>query len=414
MSSAKPFPIPRELVWKAYKQVKEKGGAPGIDKESIEAFDADLSNNLYKLWNRMASGSYFPPKVRGVSIPKKSGGSRLLGIPTVADRIAQTVVKLTCEPQLEPIFHSNSFGYRPGRSAHDAIAITRERCWKYPWVVEFDIKGLFDNIDHELLMRAVRKHINSQWVLIYIERWLKAAIVLPDGSVEMRNQGTPQGGVISPVLANLFLHYAFDLWMDRTFPHVPFCRYADDGLMHCTSRKQAEYVLSQLKGRLLECKLEIHPAKSGIVHCKTEGRPNQMARLSFDFLGFQFCPRVAKRKDGRQFQNFSPGVSRGALKSMKQTVRRWKLQLRHTSSIQELAKSINPVLRGWSQYYGAFYKSALRTLWRNVNDYLARWVTRKYRRFKRHKVKAINYLAAIARDKPRLFVHWQLGRMPGT
>ena len=414
MSSTKPFPIPQEVVWKAYKQVKAKGGAPGVDRESIEAFDADLSNNLYKLWNRMASGSYFPPGVRGVSIPKKNGGSRLLGIPTVTDRIAQTVVKLICEPQLDPIFHENSFGYRPGRSAHDAIAITRERCWKYPWVVEFDIKGLFDNIDHELLMRAVRKHINSPWVLIYIERWLKAAMILYDGSVKVRNQGTPQGGVISPVLANLFLHYAFDLWMERTFPRVAFCRYADDGLMHCTSRKQAQYVLDRLKDRLAECKLEIQPAKSGIVYCKTSRMPNQAARLSFDFLGFQFCPRVAKGKDGRQFQNFGPGVSRVSLKAMKQTVRRWKLQLRHTSSIQELAKSINPVLRGWSHYYGRFYKSALRSLWRNVNDYLSRWVMRKYRRFKRHRVKAINYLAAIARDKPTLFVHWQLGRIPGA
>jgi len=171
---AKPYKIPKRLVWQAYLSVKANGGSAGVDRESLEKFEGNLSNNLYKLWNRMCSGSYFPPPVKAVPILKKTGGVRILGVPTVSDRIAQTVVKQLLEPVIDPIFHANSYGYRPGRSAHDAVAMVRRRSWEYDWVIGFIIKGLFDNIDHSLLMRVLRRHCKTPWVLMYVERWLKA------------------------------------------------------------------------------------------------------------------------------------------------------------------------------------------------------------------------------------------------
>ena len=409
----KPYSIPKELIVKAYKKVKSNRGTYGIDKESLEYFEKDLKNNLYKIWNRMSSGSYLPPEVRGVPIPKKSGGLRMLGIPTVADRIAQAVVKLVLEPLLEPIFHENSYGYRPGRNALDALEIVRERCWMNPWVVEFDIKGLFDNIDHELLMKALRKHCNIPWVILYIERWLKAAMIGRDGIKQERNLGTPQGGVISPLLSNLFLHYVFDKWVEKHLSTIQFCRYADDGLLHCKSLKQAEFTLQRVAQRFKECKLAIHPDKSKVIYCKNGKRQEKYANISFTFLGYTFKPRCARNSQGIRYLNFSPGVSQMALKAMKQRLRKWKLQLRSESSLEEIAKSINPVLRGWEQYYGRFCKSAMKSVWKNVNWYLCRWVTRKYRTYRRCNTQANRYMQRIARSKPDLFVHWKLGYSPG-
>ena len=299
MDAAKPFAIPKQLVWQAYLEVKSKGGAAGVDHESLEDFERNLKKNLYRIWNRMSSGSYFPPAVKAVPIPKKSGGTRILGVPTVSDRIAQTVVKLLLEPILEPVFDENSFGYRPGKSAHDAIAVTRKRCWQYDWVVEFDIRGLFDNINHDMLMKALRHHCDCRWVLLYVERWLKAPLQQRDGSLTARDKGTPQGGVVSPILANLFLHYAFDAWVRRRMPRIPFCRYADDGLLHCKSRRQAEYVMRAISKRFRECGLEIHPDKSCIVYCKDVNRQEEYPRISFTFLGYTFRPRrcVDKKRD---------------------------------------------------------------------------------------------------------------------
>lgn len=259
----KPYQIPKALVWEAYKRVKANGGAAGVDKESIEVFEGKLGDNLYKLWNRLCSGSYFPPPVKGVPIPKKSGGVRMLGVPTVADRVAQTVVKLVLEPVLEPLFHCNSYGYRPGRSALDAVALVRQRSWEYNWVVEYDIKGLFDNIDHELLLRALRKHCQTPWVLLYVDRWLKAPMEGEDGKLVERTRGTPQGGVVSPLLANLFLHYALDVWITRNMRSVRICRYADDGVIHCKSEEQAKLVMRKVKERLRDCKLEMHRRRAG-------------------------------------------------------------------------------------------------------------------------------------------------------
>ena len=318
MKAAKPFEISKKLVWQAYLEVKAKGGSAGIDQESIEDFERNLKDNLYRLWNRMSSGSYFPPAVKGVPIPKKSGGERLLGVPTVSDRVAQTVVKMQLEPLLEPVFDETSFGYRPGKSPHDAIAITRMRCWKYDWIVEFDIKGLFDNIDHELLMKALRHHCNCQWMLLYIERWLKAPLQNYDGSIITRDKGTPQGGVVSPILANLFLHYAFDAWIKREMPDILFCRYADDGLLHCRTQRQAEYVLKRIEQRFHDCGLAIHPDKSGIIYCKDKNRKGRFERISFDFLGYTFKPRRCVNKQGLVHPNFLPAISRASKKVINQ------------------------------------------------------------------------------------------------
>src|SRR6202171_6449679 len=266
VDEAKPFKIPKREVWEAFKRVKANQGAAGVDGQSIAEFEANLSGNLYKLWNRLSSGSYFPPPVRRVDIPKASGGTRPLGIPTVADRVAQEVVRRYLEPCLEPVFHADSYGYRPGRSAIDEVRTGRQLCWRYDWVLDIDIKAFFDSIDHALLLRAVRRHTGCPWVLLYAERWLKAPMQREDGVIEPRDAGTPQGGVISPILANLFLHYAFDVWMARTWPAVPFERYADDAICHCRTREEAEALQAAIKERFAACRLVLHPQKTKIVY----------------------------------------------------------------------------------------------------------------------------------------------------
>ena len=320
MDKTKSYEISKHVVLEAFKRVKANKGAAGIDDESLEAFEANLKNNLYKIWNRMSSGSYFPPPVKAVEIPKKSGGKRVLGVPSVADRVAQMVAKIYFEPTVEPHFHPDSYAYRPGKSAHDALAVTRQRCWQYDWVLEFDIKGLFDNIDHELLMKAVGKHTDEAWVILYIQRWLKAPFQKPDGTVIERTKGTPQGGVISPVLANLFLHYAFDVWMTTEHPNKPLARYADDGIAHCSSLSEAEALMENLKQRFKECGLELHPEKTRIVYCKDDDRENDYPETSFDFLGYTFRPRRSKNWQGKYFINFTPAVSNKAKKAMRQTI----------------------------------------------------------------------------------------------
>lgn len=413
MSEAKPFSIPKFLVWQAYLAVKSKGGgAAGVDDQSLESFECDLKNNLYRIWNRMCSGSYFPPPVKAVPIPKKSGGTRILGIPTISDRIAQTVVKMVLEPKLEPVFDEDSYGYRPGRSAHDAIAVTRKRCWRYDWVVEFDIRGLFDNINHDLLMKALRFHCKCRWVLLYVERWLRASMQQPDGRLTERHQGTPQGGVVSPVLANLFLHYAFDAWVRRELPRIPFCRYADDGLLHCRSRRQAEYVMKRITERFVECGLEIHSDKSSIVYCQDRNRTEQHAKISFDFLGYTFRPRRCYDRHGNVFPNFLPAISRRSQKEMNRRIRSWHLQLKNEKSLSEISRMFNPILKGWLNYFGRFYPSALRQIWRNVNRYLVRWVRRKLKRFSKRRQRAKRHLDRLALANPNLFVHWKLGVYP--
>lgn len=411
MDKAKPFCISKWEVWEAYKRVRANQGAAGVDGQSIAEFEEDLKDNLFKIWNRMSSGSYFPPPVRRVDIPKDNGGTRPLGIPTVADRIAQTVVKRYLEPILEEHFHPDSYGYRPGKSAIEAIGVARQRCWRNAWVLDLDIKGFFDNIDHGLLMQAVRKHTDSKWVLLYIERWLKAPVQLDDGSLDHRDKGTPQGGVISPLLANLFLHYAFDKWMSRKYPMIPFERYADDGICHCRSKTEAEGLRESIEWRFAECGLELNLRKTKIVYCKNDNRRGDYPEQKFDFLGYTFRPRRAKSCQGTYFVGFMPAISNKATKSICNTMRQWKLHRRSDKSLDELAQRINPVLRGWINYYGYFYKSALYRTFQHLNNILARWASRKYKRLKGHKRRAFLWLQCIARRQPRLFVHWQLSQV---
>ncbi len=394
---------------RAFKLVKANAGSSGVDLQSLEDFERNLKDNLYKLWNRMSSGSYIPSPVMAVPIPKKSGGMRILGIPTVNDRIAQMVVKLIFEPEVEKYFLPDSYGYRPNKSALDAVEVTRRRCWRYNWVLEFDIKRLFDNIPHELLMKAVRKHTENKWVTLYIERCLKAPMQQQGGSITARLQGTPQGGVISPVLSNLFLHYVFDKWMQHHHASTPWCRYADDGLVHCETEKQAQELLRALRIRFVECGLEIHPEKTKIVYCKDGRRRGRYPNTSFDFLGYTFRARAVSDKHGKMFTGFNPAVSKTTLKSMRATIRKLNWRNRADLSLKEIARQYNPVLQGWLNYYGRYYRSALYPLWRHFNKTLVCWAMRKYKPLRKRKKKAVIFLEKIAEREPGLFVHWRNG-----
>lgn len=412
LKKAKSFEISQKVLMEAWKQVKANQGAAGVDKQSIAEFEKNTRNNLYTIWNRMSSGSYMPPPVRTVAIPKKLGGERMLGIPSVSDRVAQTVWKLYFEPMVEPNFHKDSYGYRPGKSALDAVEVTRTRCRTYQWVLEFDVKGLFDNIDHELLMKTVRWHTKNRWLLLYVERWLKAPFHKDDGALIERTKGTPQGGVVSPILANLFLHYVFDLWMKRNYPMLPFCRYADDGIVHCRSELEAWALKKRLEDRFRECKLELHPVKTRIVYCKSSNHRQDYPVVNFDFLGFTFRPRFAKSREGKYFIAFSPAVSSAAGKAMRQQSRRWNLHRRTDLSLEDLSKRFSPVIRGWINYYGRFYRSALYPTLRHLNDILVRWAMRKFKRLRHHLTKAVLWLGRIAKRQPQLFPHWQFGARP--
>lgn len=413
VSEAKPFSISKWEVWDAYQQVKVNQGAAGIDEQSIAEFEEHLKDNLYKLWNRMSSGSYFPPPVRTVKIPKTGGGERKLGIPTVADRVAQTVVKRRLEPWVEPLFHSSSFGYRPCRSALDAVGQARRHCWDYDWVLDLDVRGFFDNIDWELMMKAVRKHAQEPWVVLYIERWLKAP-AQEDGTLVERTSGTPQGGVISPLLANLFLHYAFDVWMARQYPHLPFERYADDAIVHCRTKREAEEVWGAIADRLKACRLELHPEKTKVVYCKDDDRRGNYPMQKFDFLGYTFRPRRSKNHRGKFFINFTPAVADKAAKAIRAEIRSWHLPKRSDKSIEDLSRMFNPIVRGWLQYYGRYYRSAMYPSMRQLDRALTRWASRKYKKLRRHKRRAAHWIARISRRAPQLFAHWQMGVRRGS
>jgi len=414
LDKARSWSIPKLYVWDAYKRVKANRGAAGVDDQTIEEFERDLANNLYKLWNRMSSGSYFPPPVKRVNIEKRGGGFRPLGIPTVSDRIAQAVVKGYLEPELEKHFHPDSYGYRPGKSALDAVGVARERCWRYAWVLDLDIKSYFDTISHELLLRAVRKHTDCPWVLLYIERWLKAPVQLEDGTLEPRERGTPQGSVISPLLSNLFLHYTFDRWMARNYPDIPFERFADDALCHCASEARAKTLKEALEKRFDECGLQLHPEKTKIVYCKDDDRRGNSKNESFDFLGYSFRARRSKNRFGKFFVNFSPAVSNAATKAIREEIRRWQLRCRIDKWIDDLARMFNPVIRGWITYYGRYYKSALYPTFRYLDQCLANWAMAKYKRLRRHRQRAGHWVSKTASRDPLLFAHWPLLRRAAT
>jgi RNA-directed DNA polymerase len=404
----KPFEIGKRLIYEAWEKVRANKGAPGVDAVSIGLFEEQLKDNLYKLWNRMSSGSYFPGPVRGVEIPKDGGvGVRLLGVPNTADRVAQTAAAMLLEARLERVFHRDSYGCRPGRSAHQALAACRRRCWEKDWVLDIDVRAFFDSVPHSLLLKAVAHHTSERWVLLCISRWLKAPIQMPDGTIVPREKGTPQGSPISPILANLFMHYAFDVWMDREFPGCPFERYADDVVAHCDTEGQARQLRAAIAERLGALGLELHPAKTKIVYCKDANRPGSFEHTSFDFLGYTFRGRLAKGPRG-YFTGFSPAISNTAKKATGRQIRAWHLNRRSGTDLSGLAEAINPQVRGWINYYGAFYRSELRFLAWRINEHLARWAMHKFKRFRGKYAKAMAWLQKVYQYQPRLFAHWQL------
>jgi len=333
-------------------------------------------------------------------------------VPTVGDRIAQTVAAMYLERQVEPIFHPDSYGYRPGRSALDAVGMCRERCWRSDWVIDLDVRAFFDSVDHSLMLKAVQRHTDQKWILLYVRRWLTAPLLQPDGSLVARDRGTPQGSAISPVLANLYLHYAFDMWLTRTFPAVTFERYCDDAVIHCGSQAQAVMVRDALAERLAAVGLELHPGKTRIVYCQDADRRGDHEVTSFTFLGYTFRPRLAKNRWGKHFVSFLPAVSKDAVKAMGREIRSWHISRRSDKSLGDLARMFNSIVQGWINYYGRFYKSMLYPLLRRINDHLVRWAMRKYKRLRRRERRAGELLAEASRRSPQLFAHWRIGLKP--
>jgi group II intron reverse transcriptase/maturase len=405
----KSLPISKRMVYNSYLKVTAKDGSAGIDKQSIEQFNENMSANLYKLWNRMTSGSYFPPPVRTVFIPKKQGDRRPLGIPTVSDRIAQGVVKDYLEPSLEQIFHSSSFGYRPGRSAHDAIKQCQDTCIKYAWVIDVDIKGFFDNINHDLMLQLLQQHTDEKWVLMYAQRWLKAGVEQEDGSIAARTKGTPQGGVISPLFANIYLHHALDKWMDEEHLQNRFERYADDIVIHCRSKEEAEQLLVKLKIRMQQYELELHADKTKIVYCKNYLRNEKHDNNSFTFLSYSFQPRTVKDKFGRnnRLVVFNAAISQKAKTSIREKLRevlktRWSNQ-----TLEWFADKLNPKIRGWINYYARFNGHIAYAVFYYLNELIRRWIKNTYKL--RGKAWLYDKYRLIQSASPTLFYHWQLG-----
>jgi RNA-directed DNA polymerase len=409
----KPFDISKWVVWEAYQRVKANKGAAGVDEVSIAEFEQDRDKHLYRVWNRMSSGSYFPSPVKAMEIPKAGGkGVRVLGIPTIADRVAQTVARMYLEPKVEPVFHPDSYGYRPKKSALDAVGVCRQRCWRADWVIDLDIKAFFDSVPWDLILKAVEHHTDQKWIWLYVRRWLQAPIQQPDGTLVGRDRGTPQGSAISPLLANMFMHYAFDEWMTREFPNIPFERYCDDVVVHCGSERQARLVRDAVAARLAQVGLELHPDKTRIVYCKDADRRGDHEVTAFTFLGYTFRPRLARNRHGKHFVSFLPAVSKDAVKAMGREIRSWHLAKRSDKSLDDLARMFNSVVQGWINYYGRFYKSELLYFLRRLNRHLMRWACRKYKRLKRRERRAMAWLAEIAQRSPRLFAHWRLGARP--
>lgn len=407
-TTSKPVPVTKEMVKKAYRKVKSNHGSAGVDKESLESYQADLLNNLYVLWNRMSSGSYFPKPVRSVSIPKANGKKRVLGIPTVSDRIAQQVVKDYLEPRLEAQFSASSYGYRPLKSAHGALRAVQENVRTYAWVIDMDIKSFFDEVDHALLMKAVERHVPEQWVKMYIRRWLESPAQAADGTQTQKNgQGTPQGGVISPLLANLFLHYVLDKWLTKQYPGVAFVRYADDVVVHCHTEEEAKQTLAAIKARLAECKLRLSEEKTKMVYCKDYRRKqkNDYGK-KFDFLGFTFKPKTLASKKGGLFLAYDCAISQ---KAQTRIIAGWKQLKWHRQSdlpIQEIASQVNQQMRGIIRYYGKFKLWTLERLMLRFEALLVKWVLNKYKRFHGSNSKAQEWIKRLKRDYPTMFYYW--------
>ena len=409
MRTIKSFQIRKEELYEAWLSVKRSGGSPGIDGQSIEDFEKNLENNLYKLWNRMSSGSYHPEAIKQVAIPKGDGSQRLLGIPTVTDRVAQMVILKQLEPEMERVFHRDSYGFRRGRSAHEAVGRCRERCFKHSWVIDLDIAKYFDTINHEILRQMVQKHAMEKTQLLYIERWLKVPSVDATGKQIARDKGTPQGGVISPLLANLYLHYAFDQWISEQYPTIPFERYADDLVLHCASHKQAKFILDQVAKRLEGFGLKLHPTKTKIVHCKNSYRKENFSNNKFSFLGFDFKPRRARSREGRLYTVFTPAVSQKNKTKFLKIIRELRIGRQTMKPIESIAKQCNKVTRGWINYFKVFRSSELQGTLRFINRWLIYWAKRRYKTSLR---RAKELLTRIAKQQPILFPHWQFGVLP--
>jgi RNA-directed DNA polymerase len=411
------FPITKEQVWESFKLVKANGGTAGVDGITIDDIAAHPRKHLYPVWNRLSSGSYFPPAVKRVEIPKSDGGVRPLGIPTVKDRVAQLVIAKELEEQVDKHFSPNSFGYRPAKSAHQAIEQARINCWRYPWVIDVDIKGFFDNIDHELLLHAVSKFTDRKHILLYVKRWLKAPVQLKDGTlIENIEKGTPQGGVISPLLANIFLHFVFDKWMEEKFSNNPFERYADDIIIHAKNEPEARHLLKSLRERFEQCKLELHPAKTKLVYCNRKGRRKrkEAKERQFDFLGYTFRSRSVKTKEGTIIFGFSPSISRESTKRISEEGRKLGFHRWTHLDIVGMSKALRSKIVGWLNYYGKFHKSAMKVAFRHLNSRLVKWTYNRYKRFKRRKAlrSARLWLRQISKEYAYLFPMWQHGFTP--
>jgi len=401
----KEHPITKKMILDAYREIKANGKAAGVDGQSLDDYGQNLPGNLYKLWNRMTSGSYMPSLVKEKKIPKKSGGTRSLGIPTVEDRIAQQVVKRQLEAKVEESFHADSYGYRRSKNAHQALNAVAGRCHYYAWVVDLDIKSFFDSIDHELMMKGLLKYTEEKWILMYVERWLKAGILKEDEGVVERTTGTPQGGVLSPLLANIYLHFAFDMWLKKHYPQIPFARYCDDAIVHCRSEKQAMYIRDRIADRMKECRLELNMNKTSIVYCKNELHSERHKKVSFDFLGYTFQPRKCRTKTGDRLL-FQPVMSRKAKKNVMDKIREMRIHQKKVS-LQEMADLLNVKVRGWMNYYCEFNGRSTGNLWWMLNLRLLQWV-RNNRKF--NLLKAIRWLKGVYKTQPGLFAHWAITR----
>jgi len=414
-------PITTEMVGEAYRKVKSNNGAAGVDGKDMSYMSANKLGELYKLWNRMASGSYYPKAVRAVEIPKADGSMRTLGIPTISDRIAQQVAKSVIEPIMEQVFHIDSYGYRPNRSAHEALLKCQQRSREYRWVIDMDIKGFFDNINHDLMMRVLRHYIEEPWIIMYVERWLKVSIIDEEGIITERTKGTPQGGVISPILANMFLHVVFDAWMEKHYANTKYGtirweRYADDIIVHCKNETEARYIKNRIRERFAECMLELHPKKTKIVYCKQSNRRGGYKENKFDFLGFTFKPGSIYGKDesgkGHLWLGYVTSISRKASKRLVSQIMKWKIHRATGAELVDIANQKAKVIRGWINYYGKFRLYCMRPVFRALNLRLVRWVMNKYKTYRRRKAQARQFLCQICNSFPTLFEHWKYGFTP--
>ena len=405
------YDVAREEVDASWKAVRQAGGGCGHDGKTIKDVEADLDNQLYRIWNRMTSGSYMAQPVLLVNIPKAKGGFRQLGIPTVTDRIAQHVIKRRLEAIVEPLFHEDSYAYRPGRSAIDALAVVRERCFRHEWLLEIDIKAFFDTLNHDKLMEIVDNYTDDKAIRLYARKFLKAPGRMENGDTIERATGTPQGGVVSPVLANLYLHEAFDCWMAKAFPEVKFCRYADDIVVHCVSEKQAFFMKNRISARLKEYNLELHPEKTRIVYTGTSNdfdhRGHSLSR-KFTFLGYDFKPRMSRNG----WLGYSPGIGQGAMKMIRIKIKSWNWKRRISQSIEDIARQSDSAIRGWINYYGHYRRSELYRLEHMINNYLAQFIKRKHSKGWTWG-QAWKELEKLKQEKPRLFSHWYMIKSAG-